>query len=139
MKGRPTKKNTHPNKNSLHKQFAQANFMDTWKKCVLSAGKTMSVKFPFFWGGVLGGGECRFYFYGRADFSETIWGQFVQTVRKFPLKNKISRKEAEEFAQTVCANSSYLGGCFFWGGPPSLDNEGAGCNSFCCFSTHADS
>ena len=30
----------------------------------------MSVKFPFlgffFWGG----GECRFYFYGRADFSE---------------------------------------------------------------------
>ena len=43
-----------------------ANFMDTWKKCVLSAGKTMSVKFPFFGGG----GECRFYFYGRADFSE---------------------------------------------------------------------
>ena len=32
----------------------------------------MSVKFPFFgggfWGG--GGGECRFYFYGRADFSD---------------------------------------------------------------------
>ena len=46
-----------------------ANFMDTWKTCVLSAGKTMSVKFPFFWGG-FGGGECRFYFYGRADFSE---------------------------------------------------------------------
>ena len=32
-----------------------ANFMDTWKKYVLSAGKTMSVKFPFF-GGVFGGG-----------------------------------------------------------------------------------
>ena len=34
----------------------------------------MSVKFPFFLGGgfwVLGGGgECRFYFYGRADFSD---------------------------------------------------------------------
>ena len=30
----------------------------------------MSVKFPFFGGGVLGGGECRFYFYGRADFSD---------------------------------------------------------------------
>ena len=49
-----------------------ANFMDTWKKCVLSAGKTVSVKFLLFWGGVLGGGggKCRFYFYGRADFSE---------------------------------------------------------------------
>ena len=31
------------------------------EKCVLSAGKTMSVKFPFFWGGVWGGG-------GSADF-----------------------------------------------------------------------
>ena len=51
-----------------------ANFMDTWKKCVLSAGKPMSVKFPFFFGGGGflggGGGECRFYFYGRADFSD---------------------------------------------------------------------
>ena len=27
-------------------------------------------KIPFFFGGVWGGGECRFYFYGRADFSE---------------------------------------------------------------------
>ena len=41
-----------------------ANFMDAWKKCVLSAGKTLSIKFR-----VLGGG-CRFYFYGRADFSD---------------------------------------------------------------------
>ena len=51
-----------------------ANFMDTWKKCVLSAGKTsMSIKFLVSGGGgnlVLGGGECRFYFYGRGDFSE---------------------------------------------------------------------
>ena len=38
-----------------------ANFMDTWKKCLLSAGKTMSVKFPFFGGGFFGGG-------GSADF-----------------------------------------------------------------------
>ena len=33
----------------------------------------MSIKFlVFFGGGILGfwGGECRFYFYGRADFSE---------------------------------------------------------------------
>ena len=27
-------------------------------------------KIPLFWGGFWGGGECRFYFYGRADFSE---------------------------------------------------------------------
>ena len=39
--------------------------------------KPMSVKFPFFGGGFGGGGgECRFYFYGRADFSESwlLWG-----------------------------------------------------------------
>ena len=59
-----------------------ANFMDTWKKCVLYAGKTMSVKFPFFGGVFLGeGGECRFYFYGRADFSEKIgFGDFARKV-----------------------------------------------------------
>ena len=50
-----------------------ANFMDTWKKCVLSAGKTMSVKFPFLWGVLGGGGGCRFYFYGRADFSDIFF------------------------------------------------------------------
>ena len=42
-----------------------ANFMDSWKKCVLSAGKTMSVKFPFFGGG---GGEYRFIFMGARIF-----------------------------------------------------------------------
>ena len=32
----------------------------------------MSIKFLVLGGGILGlgGGECRFYFYGRADFSE---------------------------------------------------------------------
>ena len=50
-----------------------ANFMDTWKKCVLSAGKPMSIKFRVFGGGGgLGGwGKCRFYFYGREDFSDS--------------------------------------------------------------------
>ena len=56
-----------------------ANFMDAWKKCVLSAGKTHVHKIPRVLGGggevfwVSGGGgeeECRFYFYGRADFSD---------------------------------------------------------------------
>ena len=43
------------------------------EKCVLSAGKTHVHKIPRSRGGVfwvLGGGECRFYFYGRADFSD---------------------------------------------------------------------
>ena len=38
-----------------------ANFMDTWKKCVLSAGKPMSIKFRVLGGGFGGGG-------GSADF-----------------------------------------------------------------------
>ena len=33
-----------------------ANFMDTWKKSVLSAGKPVSVKFLLFRGGLGGGG-----------------------------------------------------------------------------------
>ena len=46
-----------------------ANFMDTWKKCVVSAGKPMSIKFRVLGGGVLGGGgKGRFYFYGHEDF-----------------------------------------------------------------------
>ena len=53
-----------------------ANFMDARKKCVLSAGKTHVHKIPRFRGGVFwvlgGGGECRFYFYGRADFSDKM-------------------------------------------------------------------
>ena len=49
-----------------------ANFMDTWKKSVLSAGKPVSVKFLLFRGGFLGGGggSADFNFYGRADFSD---------------------------------------------------------------------
>ena len=49
--------------------------MGAWKKCVLSAGKNPTQKIPRFrgGGGILGfleGGKCRFYFYGREDFSE---------------------------------------------------------------------
>ena len=36
---------------------------------------------PLFWGGGLGGGECRFYFYGRADFSEIHLSKFVRPKR----------------------------------------------------------
>ena len=45
-----------------------ANFMDTWKKCVLSAGKPMSIKFRVFLGGVLGGGEVPILFLWARGF-----------------------------------------------------------------------
>ena len=45
-------------------------FYGRLEKCVLSAGKTHVRKIPPFMGGGVGGGECRFYFYGREDFSE---------------------------------------------------------------------
>ena len=52
-----------------------ANFMDTWKKCVLSAGKPMSIKFPVFWGGVGGGGgSADFIFMGARIFLIVLWG-----------------------------------------------------------------
>ena len=54
-----------------------ANFMDTWKNAFFLQAKTMSVKFPFFGGGFCGGGECRFYFYGRVDFAS----EFSERVR----------------------------------------------------------
>ena len=51
-----------------------ASILWTPGKCVLSAGKTHVHKIPHLRGGGIlgfwGEGECRFYFYGRADFSE---------------------------------------------------------------------
>ena len=58
---------------SANRGTAIANFMGARKKGALSAGKPMSIKFLLLGGGgILGffGGECRFYFYGREDFSE---------------------------------------------------------------------
>ena len=50
------------------------NFMDTWKNAIFLQEKTHVHKSPPFRGGVFWvfflGGECRFYFYGREDFSE---------------------------------------------------------------------
>ena len=49
-----------------------ANFMDAWKKCVLSAGKPMSIKFRVLGGGVFwvlgGGGSADFIFMGAQIF-----------------------------------------------------------------------
>ena len=50
-----------------------ASFMDTWKNASVLQEKHVH-KIPRFRGGVFwvfgGGGECRFYLYGRADFSD---------------------------------------------------------------------
>ena len=49
-----------------------ANFMDTWKNCVLSASKPMSIKFLVLGGGVFwglgGGGSADFIFMGARIF-----------------------------------------------------------------------
>ena len=53
--------------------YGCVNFMDAWKNAFFLQEKPMSIKFLLLGGGGLvfgGGGECRFYFYGRADFSE---------------------------------------------------------------------
>ena len=57
-----------------------ANFMDTWKKCVLSAGKTHVHKIPPFRGGILG-----FVGGGRADFIFMGAGIFLNDFRGFRL------------------------------------------------------
>ena len=53
------------------------NFMDAWKNALFLQEKPMSIKFLVLGGGGIssfggGGGECRFYFYGHADFSEQL-------------------------------------------------------------------
>ena len=45
-----------------------ANFMDAWKKCVLSAGKPMSIKFRVLGGGFRGGGEVPILFLWARGF-----------------------------------------------------------------------
>ena len=66
-----------------------ANFMGTWKKCVLSAEKPHAHKILCLGGGgvfwVWGGGrrECRFYFYGREDFSE-CYCRFEKSIGNVP-------------------------------------------------------
>ena len=49
------------------------------EKKVLSAGESHVHKIPRFrghFGFFLGGGKCRFYFYGREDFSDLWWKYF---------------------------------------------------------------
>ena len=61
-----------------------ASILWTPGKCVFLQEKTMSIKFLFSGGGGYFGfwwGECRFYFYGRADFSDCSFDQDVAPPR----------------------------------------------------------
>ena len=53
--------------------------MDAWKNASVLQEKAMSIKFLVLGGGVIlgfgGGGSAGFYFYGRADFSDTNLGK----------------------------------------------------------------
>ena len=62
----------------------------------------MSIKFLVGGGGYFGfgGGECRFYFYGRADFSESI------AQRVFALLTpEIPHPETAQMLQNQCSRS----------------------------------
>ena len=49
------------------------NFMGAWKKCVLSAGKPLSIEFLLLGGGFGGGGGADFIFMGARIFLTEIW------------------------------------------------------------------
>ena len=68
----------------------RANFMDAWKKCVRSAGKTMSIKFLVLGGGILdfwGGGVPILFLWARGFF----W--------KLPQIYEAARKNGRESAR----------------------------------------
>ena len=91
-----------------------ANFMGAWKNAFFLQEKPMSIKF-LFWGG---GGRCRFYFYGREDFSDKI--------EKRQLKNRICTPPPQEnggnsgkFADSWVAANSLAFFPYFSGGSKS--------------------
>ena len=67
----------------------------------------MSIKFLVFWGGGgnfgLGGGKCRFYFYGRGDFSEIFIAHQADSHEslEFPIRanHPIRTNRANRFAR----------------------------------------
>ena len=70
-----------------------ANFMGAWKRCVsFGRKKPMSIKIPPFMGG-WGGGECRFYFYGREDFSDILTHAGAPKGRKIGAARKVSKND----------------------------------------------
>ena len=65
-----------------------SQFYGRLEKCVPSAGKTHVHKIPLFLGGGIlgfgGGGGGRFYFYGRADFSEKVTQKLLSLFFSLP-------------------------------------------------------
>ena len=65
-----------------------ANCMGAWKNAFFLQEKPMPIKFLVLGGGILvflgGGGECRFYFYGREDFSESVFVNFSRLSQLLP-------------------------------------------------------
>ena len=85
-----------------------ANFMDAWKNFVLSAGKSMSLKFLVLEGGVfwvLGGGKCRFYFYGREDFSDRRPGDSQRESGRVVREPRDDSRESGHLTAIVCLQS----------------------------------
>ena len=77
-----------------------ANFMDAWKKCVLSAGKPMSIKFRVLEGGFGGGGSADFIFLGAGIFL-TLIGQSRAQRHRF-WESRIPNRAILNSVQTRC-------------------------------------
>ena len=70
----------------------------------------MSVKFLLFRGGGLGGGggKCRFYFYGRADFSDKSKNPEGKNFRKPPRRKQSSAKISKISRNTIKSSKSEI-------------------------------
>ena len=66
--------------------------MVAWKNAFFLQEKPMSIKFLVLGGGGIlgfgGGGECRFYFNGRADFSEKLFLVIILAAMELSLRAK---------------------------------------------------
>ena len=103
-----------------------ANFMDAWKKCAPSAGKTHVHKIPRFrgGGGILGFGAVPIYFYGRADFSESL--AFSGTLFDSPKRSRPICM-ARSFGYDACTGLATLPACSLRGfGPLQRIGKNAG-------------
>ena len=96
----------------LGPEMGCANFMDAWKNAFFLQKKTMSIKFLVLGGGgvfwVWGGrgGACRFYFYGRADFSESkLCGVDVHTILGLDVVGKCCRGAVEDRIARSCRHT----------------------------------